>query len=267
MVDFTAHKQIKETKTQKMPRSNETEDDIAAGFHPEQVNIMQLQRLIGNQAVQRILADDKLDDNGVLRPHSQQVLPSLFAISTAETSIQRQINDGEWKKIKVHTNYNYCSKLSFQWQFDKIVMLLTRILQHGGAAVTNEHMIEVARVMGIDLPDDPVFIEAEEELDTSKAIVYQNGISEGDCSLTESQLSGLRQGTLRSRHGKNHLPTKANPGHQHANSGSGGISFFYKDDGTPVIYDYATSRGGNKGNTYYWKNGSKSGGPSSAKKE
>lgn len=77
----------------------------------------------------------------------------------------------------------------------------------------------------------------------------------------EGHLRDLASGDLNDRHPKTgSLLNK--PLHQHLDNGSKGMAFYYKEEEngsiTPVVYDFAANRNGNK---YQWAKGGQSSGP------
>lgn len=87
--------------------------------------------------------------------------------------------------------------------------------------------------------------------------VARNNIENYD---NEGHLQELAKGDLNDRHPKNN--TINVPMHQHLDGGKKGMAFTYirQADGsiTPVVYDYAPNRNGNR---YAWVNGGQSSGP------
>lgn len=87
---------------------------------------------------------------------------------------------------------------------------------------------------------------------------YVEGLSGADPGMIDR----ISQADVGDRHSAAKICT-GKPMHQHTDSGSGGISFAYGHLGgtevEPVIYDYADKR---QGNTYEWRHGGDSNGPS-----
>lgn len=116
-------------------------------------------------------------------------------------------------------------------------------------------------------------IEENQEVQTlaewvlNKILYKGAGVSEKTiCSTTEGEeyLEKLVNGQLNDRHGGGTIVLNK-PLHQHLNDGDSGMSFYYKKEEngtiTPIVYDYAKDRSGNK---YNWKNGKQSSGPSNS---
>lgn len=81
----------------------------------------------------------------------------------------------------------------------------------------------------------------------------------------EEHLDKLSKGELNDRHGGINFPLNK-PMHEHLDDGDRGMSFYYRKEEngsvTPVVYDYANKRLGNK---YKWTHGKISSGPSNSK--
>ena len=101
---------------------------------------------------------------------------------------------------------------------------------------------------------------------TVKPIRYQGAGTEGYVEGLDGADPGMIDRISKADVGDRHSAAKictGKPMHQHTDSGSGGISFAYGHLGgtevEPVIYDYANKR---QGNTYEWRHGGDSNGPS-----
>ena len=123
---------------------------------------------------------------------------------------------------------------------------------------TRLHPPTSGTVTTFDWKDPATWTKKSLRFDGTGTADYVDGLSGADTGMIDR----IRACDVGDRHSAAKIYT-GKPMHQHADGGSGGISFAYGhlggNDVEPVIYDYASKR---QGNTYEWRHGGDSNGPS-----